>query len=231
MKEIAPLSIARFPDTGRRGRTGFARATTLIIWRRREWRDQIGVAGGPPAIPNFQIADILGGSLTAVTGILAALLDARETGIGRYIDVSMTDSMLAHSVLALAALTADGKSPQRGRAELSGDLPCYNYYRAADGRYLAVGALEKKFWDTLCDALEREDLKTKYAACEEEGRRVYEELQNIFGARNSGYWMAKLEGRDCCVSLVLNLEEALKSAQIEARKMVVQVRDADRAEK
>lgn len=187
--------------------------------------DQIGVAGGPPAIPNFQVADILGGSLTAVTGILAALLDARETGNGRYIDVAMTDSVLAHSVLALAALTADGKSPERGRAELSGNLPCYNYYRAADGRYLAVGALEKKFWDALCDALEREDLKAKHAARGEEGRRVYEELQNIFEARDSGYWMAKLEGSDCCVSLVLNLEEALKSAQIEARKMVVPVRD------
>jgi alpha-methylacyl-CoA racemase len=114
--------------------------------------DQIGAPGGPPAIPNLQIGDLLGGSLTSVMGILAALMDAQARGMGRYIDVAMTDSLMAHSVLALSALTASGRTAPRGEDMLSGELPCYNHYGTADGRYLAVGALERKFFRSLAFA-------------------------------------------------------------------------------
>jgi crotonobetainyl-CoA:carnitine CoA-transferase CaiB-like acyl-CoA transferase len=76
--------------------------------------EQIGVSGGPPAIPNLQIGDLLGGSLTAVMGILAGVVDAQARGIGRYIDVSMTDSLLAHSVLALSTMAGSGRTTPRG---------------------------------------------------------------------------------------------------------------------
>lgn len=187
--------------------------------------DQIGPAGAPPVIPNFQIADILGGSLTAAMAILAALSSTRETGDGRYIDVSMTDSILSHSILALSALTAEGSSTPRGRGELSGGRACYNYYRTADGRYLAVGALEVKFWDALCDALERPDLKSKHEVRGDEARAVFDELQAIFETRDSAHWIRKLKDADCCVTVVLTLEEALQSPQIQAREMVVPVKD------
>ena len=71
--------------------------------------DQIGSEGGNPAIPNFQIADLLGGALTAALGILAAVLEAQRTGRGRYIDVSMTDSVLAHTYFAMLHLNDAGK--------------------------------------------------------------------------------------------------------------------------
>jgi len=122
--------------------------------------DQIGVPDGPPAISNLQIGDLLGGSLTAAMGILAALVDAQVHGRGRYIDVSMTDSVMAHAVLALATLTSSGRTAPRGEDLLSGGVPCYNYYRTQDGRYLAVGALEAKFWERLCEAVGRPDLKS-----------------------------------------------------------------------
>jgi len=154
-------------------------------------------------------------------GILAALLDARETGEGRYIDVSMTDSLLAHSVVALSALAATGQSSMRGEDALSGELPCYNYYRTSDGRYLAVGALEAKFWYALCDSLGHPDLKAKHEVRGEEAHRVRSELQAIFGERDSTYWTDKFRDVDCCVTPVLTLDEALKSAQIQARRILV----------
>jgi alpha-methylacyl-CoA racemase len=150
-----------------------------------------GVAGDPPILPQLQPGDLLGGSLTAVTGILAALVG----GAGGYIDVSMTDSLLAHAVVPLAAA---------GSRPLSGDLPCYNYYRARDGRYLAVGALERKFWDRLCDALARPDLKPRHM-----DTAARADLQALFETRNAAEWMALLDPADCCVNVVLTFEEAL----------------------
>ena len=184
--------------------------------------DQIGAAGGPPAIPNLQIGDLLGGCLTPVMGILAALVDVKARGTGRYIDVSMTDSLLAHSVVALATLMAAGHPAERGEDALSGGLPCYNYYRTADGRYLAVGALERKFWERLCDALERPDLKSKQLVRGEESRRVREELQAIFGSCTAAQWAERFREVDCCVTPVLKLDEAIQSEQMRAREMIVE---------
>ncbi len=177
--------------------------------------DQIGVSGGPPAIPNLQIGDLLGGSLTAVMEILAGVVDAQARGEGRFIDVAMADSLIAHSVVALAGLAATGRTAPRGEDMLSGGLASYNYYRTQDGRYLAVGALEEKFWERLCDVLERPDLKGKGLARGEEGRRVRRELQVIFEARSSDEWMRVFRGVDCCVDLVLTLEEAMAARGFE----------------
>jgi alpha-methylacyl-CoA racemase len=184
--------------------------------------DQIGISGGPPAIPNLQAGDLLGGSLTSVMGILAGLVDAQARGTGRYVDVAMTDSLMAHSVLALSAMTASGRTAPRGEDMLSGGLPCYNYYRTADGRYLAVGALEAKFWERLCDVLERPDLKPGHLVHGEAARRVRDELQTIFGGQSAEHWMRVLRDADCCVTLVLTLEEATASEQARARGMVVE---------
>jgi alpha-methylacyl-CoA racemase len=173
--------------------------------------DQIGVSGGPPALPNLQIGDILGGSLTAVMGILAGLIDAQTRGAGRYIDVSMTDSLLAHALLPLAALSANGHAAPRGEDLLTGGAPCYNYYRARDGRYLAVGALEAKFWERLCDAVGRPDLKPRRLDPQARG-----ELETIFAAHDSDHWVRLFDGVDCCVNLVLTPEEAVSSAQAHA---------------
>ena len=117
--------------------------------------DQIGSEGGDPAIPNFQIADLLGGALTAAMGILAAVLEAQRTGLGRYIDVAMADSVLAHTYFTMLRLNDVGHSAPRGSDLLNGGLPCYATYRCADGRHMAVGALEGKFWKGCCEVLER----------------------------------------------------------------------------
>ncbi|MBZ5729466.1 MAG: CoA transferase, partial [Acidobacteriia bacterium] len=120
----------------------------------------------------------------------------------------MADSLLAHSVVALAGMAASGQPPRRGEDLLSGALPCYNYYRTADGRYLAVGALEPRFWERLCDALGRPDLKPGQFAGPVRG-----ELQAIFGAHSSDHWIELFRDVDCCVNLVLTLDEAVQTRQ------------------
>src|SRR5688572_26660905 len=111
--------------------------------------DQIGTADSP-ALSNLPVADLLGGTMNAVMGILAALFDAARTGRGRHVDVAIADGVLAHAVLPLAALNQHGHVPPAGQGTLTGGLACYAVYRTADGRFVAVGALERKFWDALC---------------------------------------------------------------------------------
>ena len=119
--------------------------------------DQIGPAGGPPVIPNLQIADLLGGALSTAMGVLAALVDAQRSGRGRYLDVAMTDCALAHSVFPLMAVNETGAPPGRGAGLLSGGVPWYRVYATRDGRYVALAALERKFWAALCRAIDRPD--------------------------------------------------------------------------
>ncbi|HSF49065.1 MAG TPA: CaiB/BaiF CoA-transferase family protein [Burkholderiales bacterium] len=175
-----------------------------------------------PIVPNYQIADTLGGALTGAMGILAALLDAKTSGRGRYVDVSMTDSVLAHALLALVTLKEGGEAPPRGESPLSGGLPWYNVYETSDRRYLALGALEKKFWDKLCEALGRPDLKDRHGSAGEAAAALEREVASIFRTQPLVYWTNKLVARDCCASPVLTLAEALEDEQVKSREMVVE---------
>jgi alpha-methylacyl-CoA racemase len=183
---------------------------------------QIGVAPDRLALSNIPVADLMGGALTAAMGILAALFDAARTGRGRHLDIAMADGALAHAVMPLAALAAHGEARPAGGDTLTGALACYALYRTSDARFLAVGALERKFWETLCDVIARADLKplhrTGDAAVE---ARVREELAALIGARPLSHWAARFDRADCCVSPVHSIEEALADPHFRARGMVI----------
>lgn len=179
--------------------------------------DQIGLEGSQPAIPNFQIADLLGGALTAAMGILAAVIEARQSGQGRYIDVSMTDSVLAHTYFTMLRLNDAGRSAPRGTDLLSGGLPCYATYRCADGKYMAVGALEGKFWQLCCTVLARPEwIKRQWDAS------LKAEMGELFASRGRDDWAAVFAAVDCCVTPILTPEEALLNEQMTARRMVLE---------
>ena len=182
--------------------------------------DQTGAADGPPVLPGFLVSDILGGTLTAAMGILAALVEARATGRGRFIDVSMADAVVAHSVLPLAELHDSGHVASRGRGSHTGGAPRYGIYATRDGRHIAVGAQERKFWDMLCDALGLPDLKEKHRATGPESEKVRASLGRVFASRDATEWVALLEPLDCCVSPVLAFEEALAEPGYAARGTV-----------
>ncbi|MFN6961771.1 MAG: CaiB/BaiF CoA transferase family protein, partial [Rhodocyclaceae bacterium] len=185
--------------------------------------DQIGAAGGPPAIPNLQIGDLLGGALTAAMGILAAVIGARASGQGRYVDVAMTDAALAHAYSPLLSMLTRGKTLLRGSDDLSGGLPAYRLYRTQDGRFIAVGALEPKFWQVFCAAIGRADLVPFGLARGEDGERVQHELEALFASRPLADWATLFERVDCGVTPVLSFEEAMAHPQLQARGMLREI--------
>jgi crotonobetainyl-CoA:carnitine CoA-transferase CaiB-like acyl-CoA transferase len=178
-----------------------------------------GQAGGAPALPGVQVADIGGGSLFAVVGILAALHEARTSGQGRFVDVSLTDGATAFLHMHLASrlqLGAEGGPLQRGAEPLNGGYPCYGVYRTRDDRYLAVGALEPKFFKGVCEVVGRPELLEDAYALGEPANRVRRELEAIFLTRTRAEWVAAFEKKDLCVEPVLEGDEVLNDPQLRA---------------
>ncbi|MGO8950697.1 MAG: CaiB/BaiF CoA transferase family protein [Ktedonobacterales bacterium] len=174
--------------------------------------------GQPPTMPGTQLADIAGGALMAVIGILAALVGRQATGKGRIIDVAMLDGTIALMPLLSSSILAGDREPLPGEALLAGALPGYNIYATADGRYLTVAALEPKFWEELCQRLDRPDLVPhQFPQSVDERNGTILELARIFGAGTLEEWMEKLADADVCVGPVSTFEEALANPQLEAR--------------
>lgn len=171
--------------------------------------DQIGEANRAPALYNFQIGDIVGGSLTAALSILAALIGRGQSGEGRFLDVSIYAGTLYNMVIPTATVLAEGAARARGTDILTGALAIYNVYTTSDGRALVVASVEEKFWTRFCAALERPDLLRYHTAIGEGAEYLKAELQSIIGQKTFAYWEEKFEGIDCCVSPVLTLDEAM----------------------
>jgi alpha-methylacyl-CoA racemase len=189
-----------------------------------------GAREGLPAMPGVQIADI-GGSLFSVIGVLAALHEQRRTGEGRLVDVSMHEGAVAFLHMHLAARLAAGgeQGPlTRGAEALNGGLPCYGVYGTKDGRALAVGALEPKFFTQLLARLGREDLLEGAYELGAPADRVKAELAAIFAGRTLPEWKEFLAGTDCCVEPVLEGDEVLADAQLQARGAFVEAHDGVR---
>ncbi len=176
--------------------------------------DQIATRDGAPVLPNFQIADLLGGALSAVSQILAALWQVSRGGEGRFVDISMARESHVNNVVAQVALANDDAAAlQPGGGLLNGGVPCYNLYRTQDDRWLAVGALELKFWQTLCTALGREDWAQRHwslgqAIGGSDAVALTRELAALIAAEPLQTWIDRLELIDCCVSPVLKPGEA-----------------------
>lgn len=176
--------------------------------------DQTRTPDGRPVFSHLQIADQLGGAQTAAIGTLAGVLGAQWTGQGRWVDVSMTDAVRQHQVILGTDALADGESPAPGASLLNGGVPCYNLYRCADGRWLAVGALELKFWQGVCAVVGREDWAARHwslgeAPGSEGARALIDELGALIASRPLAVWVERFAGADCCVTPVLGAHEAL----------------------
>jgi crotonobetainyl-CoA:carnitine CoA-transferase CaiB-like acyl-CoA transferase len=173
--------------------------------------DQIGERGRPPSVSNWQIADLAGGALAAAARICAALVKAKAGGGGAFVDVSMTHEVARLNIIAEHGLALDATRP-RGEDWLTGGWPCYGVYPTADGRFLAVGALEAKFWQVLCDALGKPHLKPLGCSEGVVGLRVRKELADCFALQPLAHWTDFFERVDCCVTPVLTLAEAKQHA-------------------
>jgi crotonobetainyl-CoA:carnitine CoA-transferase CaiB-like acyl-CoA transferase len=180
-----------------------------------------GTADGELAIPGFQIADLGAGGAGAALAVVSALLrrERDPQRRGGYLDVSMFDGVAAfmapHMARHLAGETADGP----GRMQLNGRYPCYRLYRAGDGRWMALAALEPKFWRAFCELVDRPDLLERQF--DEDG--AADEVAAVIAARSRAEWEEILRHADVMLEPVNDLDEASKDPQLKARGLLLEV--------
>jgi len=170
-----------------------------------------------------QLADVAGGSLHAVVGLLAAVIARQQSGVGQYLDVSMTDCSFSLNAMAGAGYLACGVEPGWETHVLNGGS-FYDYYRSRDGRWMSVGSLEPAFMQQLCAALGRPELAAQGLSPEPEQQKALKQaLQVEFEKRSFEELCELFAGVDACVEPVLSLSEAVEHPQLKARELVTQV--------
>ncbi|MFF6876004.1 CaiB/BaiF CoA transferase family protein [Streptomyces sp. NPDC012474] len=176
----------------------------------------IGRPDEPPSVPANLLGDYAGGSLYLVVGVLAALHHARATGTGQVVDAAIVDGTAHLSAMIHGMLAAGGWQDRRGANLLDGGCPYYGTYETADGRYMAVGALEPQFYAEFLALLGVED---RAAARKDIARwdELREEVAARFKSRTRDEWTAVFDGTDACVAPVLSLREAPHHPHLAAR--------------
>jgi len=162
----------------------------------------IGRADGPPQVPANLLGDFAGGSLYLVIGVLAALHEAQRSGRGQVVDAAIVDGSAHLTTMLLGALAAGTWQQDRGTNLLDTGAPFYDVYETADGKHVAVGALEPQFYAELIEKLaitapDRNDPATWPAL-----RKL---LGETFRQRTQAEWTAVFDGSDACVAPVLPL--------------------------
>jgi alpha-methylacyl-CoA racemase len=186
-----------------------------------------GDRGGPPVPLAVQVADVGAGGLQPAVAILGALLGVQRGGEGRLLDASMMDGAVTWLALELAAMGA-GEVAVRGDRRLNGRYACYRVYACNGGGSYSVGALEPKFWATLCQAVGKPELIALQFAEGADGARVHQEMEAIFASRSRSEWQRDLDGLEVCCEPVLELNELESHPQVVARRLIE--RDGNRLE-
>lgn len=174
-----------------------------------------------PVPQGIQIADVAGGSLHAVIGILAAVTNRDQTGQGRFIDISMTDCAFTLNAISAAGAVTHNLLPQ-SESELLNGGSFYDYYQTADNRYMAVGSLEPKFYQGLCQVLACEDLKD-FANEATKQPLIKSRFTKVFKTKTQQQWQTIFADLDLCVEPVLTMLEACEHPQLIARNMLSNV--------
>jgi crotonobetainyl-CoA:carnitine CoA-transferase CaiB-like acyl-CoA transferase len=174
--------------------------------------DKGGGSDGEPAVPTIPVADLAGGSLFSLAGLLAAVIHRERTGSGQFVDVAMYDGAFAMGVFAFCHMLGGS----RDQHILSGCHPFYNVYKTKDGRHFSLGAIEIKFWRNFCEAVGREDLISQQFG----GKPVVDEVAEIFRSRTRAEWVDFLKDVDACCEPILTVEELLDSPLCRSRGLV-----------
>lgn len=176
--------------------------------------------GGVPAVPGgLQAGDMLA-AFAALTGILAALVERARTGRGRTVDACMLDALVSAQGPHLLCHLAGGTSGP-GKMPLSGAFPCYRTYGCQDGKAIAMGALEPKFWEGFCDIVGQPGWVARQFDA-----GLHAEVEALFAARPRDEWRLILEEAGVCVSPILDYDEVVTDPQVVARGLVTKERVA-----
>jgi alpha-methylacyl-CoA racemase len=183
----------------------------------------IGPAAGPPVPPVNYLGDFGGGAMFLAVGVLAALAHARATGAGQIVDAAMTDGAGYLATMIRTFLAAGDWRDERGANRLDGGAPNYRCYACADGRYVAVGALEPRFWAELLRGLGLDPRTTPSPFDPAQWASCAHLLSATFATRTRDEWAAVFEPLDACVAPVLTLGEAPAHPHNAARTSYVSV--------
>jgi alpha-methylacyl-CoA racemase len=176
-----------------------------------------GARDGSLAIPGVQVADLAGGSLMGLAGLLAAVIERQKTGRGQWVDVAMFDGALSLAVMVFATVEQGLETPAPAGMLLNGRMPCYGVYRTKDDRHITLGAIEFKFWEAFCKAVDRPDLLGGQYG----GPEVVQAVAEIFRERDLSEWTALMKDHDTCCEPALTLDEAVDSQLAKERGMTV----------
>jgi crotonobetainyl-CoA:carnitine CoA-transferase CaiB-like acyl-CoA transferase len=175
----------------------------------------------PSELPSMFVADVGGGAMSAVIGILAALVGRGRTGEGQSLDISMHEAALYWVMLPAARELIEGGQAAQGELPTFGRHACYNVYRTKDDHLVALGALEMKFWRAFCDAVGRPDLTGRHESSADDQTALVKDVQQIFRARTRDEWLAFFRGHDVCLTPVNSPAEALRDPHVTARGAVI----------
>jgi len=167
-----------------------------------------------PVVPPMLAADIAGGSFPAVINILLALRARDQSGQGCRVDIAMTDAMFTFTWAALALGAASGRFPKPGEMWLVGGSPRYQLYPAKDGKLVACGAIEQKFWIAFTKAI---SLPTEFVNDMRDPKASIAAVAELIASRSSDEWRPLFAAADCCTTIVTPLEEAMRDPHFVAR--------------
>ncbi|TKB09271.1 CaiB/BaiF CoA-transferase family protein [Desulforhopalus sp. IMCC35007] len=184
----------------------------------------IGERARPSVIPGVQIADISGGSMNAVTGILLALYARELGGKGQYIDISMSDGILGMLALPHHFAEKSGEAFKVADNILSHRFACYNTYETLDGRYVALGAVENRFWRKLCLHIGQPDFADlQYDELRKD--EIISYLREMFLTKTYAEWEKELVPLEICFTGVKYVSEVFDDPTFKSRDMVFEYVD------
>jgi crotonobetainyl-CoA:carnitine CoA-transferase CaiB-like acyl-CoA transferase len=168
------------------------------------------------------IADVGGGAMSAVAGILAALFARERTGEGASLDISMHDAVLYWMMLPAARELIGGAEAAGGELPTFGRHATYNVYDTRDGQRVALGALESKFWHTFCDVVGHPEWKDRQHSDEADQGALLDEVRTLFLTRTRGEWLQLFSSHAACLSSVNSPAEAMSDPHVVARNLLVE---------
>ena len=175
---------------------------------------------GEPRVPPLLVADI-GAAMHAAAGILAALFQRERTGQGAFVEISIHEAALSWMLFPGAPALVGGAHDDHGEVPLTGEAACYTVYATADDQYLALGALEPKFWTGFCERIGRPDLASRQAAPGGDRARVLADVRAVMRTRTRDEWLAVFADADVCLTPVRTLAEALTDPHLAERGAIV----------
>lgn len=183
----------------------------------------IGRKGEAPTVPLNILGDYAGGSLYLALGILSGILEARSSGKGQVVDTAIVDGVTSLMTILFGLWQAGMVSTERGSNLLDSGAPFYDVYPCADGKYVSVGPIERKFYLQLLEKLELDAPELQKPNDPGTWPAIRQAFSDCFKRHPQAYWVDKLEGTDCCFAPVLDMQEAQEHPQLKARETFIDV--------